>query len=104
MTARTATHATTDRSSLDKTFTAALQKSRATGGWTFVVTDWTAEFFGTPRPRQGRRDRRRAPLPRLLHALGDGSDKLPIKADLRYLINKREGDAVTIHLSERLSR
>ena len=47
MTTRTATHTTTDRSSLDKTSTAALQKSRAKGGWTFVVTDWTGEFFGT---------------------------------------------------------
>ena len=47
MTTRTATHATTDRGSLDKTFTATLRKSRAKGGWTYVVTDWTAEFFGT---------------------------------------------------------
>jgi len=32
---------------LDKTFTAALHKSPAKGGWTYVVTDWSAEFFGT---------------------------------------------------------
>jgi hypothetical protein len=35
-------------------------------------------------------------------ALGDGSHKLPIRADLRQLINKNEGDTVTVHLSERL--
>jgi hypothetical protein len=32
---------------LDKKFTAPLQKSPAKGGWTYVVTDWSAEFFGT---------------------------------------------------------
>jgi hypothetical protein len=62
MTTRPATHTRTDRSPLDKTFTAALQKSPAKGGWTFVVTDWTAEFFGTrsgllPRSCRGRRIR-----------------------------------------------
>jgi hypothetical protein len=35
-------------------------------------------------------------------ALGDGTHKLPIKADLRHALNKDEGDTVTIHLAERL--
>jgi hypothetical protein len=35
------------RGPLDKTFTAVLQRSTAKGGWTYVVTDWSAEFFGT---------------------------------------------------------
>lgn len=29
---------------LDRTFTATLGHSEAPGGWTDVVTDWTAEF------------------------------------------------------------
>jgi Domain of unknown function (DUF1905) len=32
---------------LDKTFTAVLRKSPAKGGWTYIVTDWSADFFGT---------------------------------------------------------
>ena len=35
--------------------------------------------------------------------LGDGTHKLPIKADLRQLTGQREGDTVSIHLSERLA-
>ena len=38
---------TGQRGPLDQTFTAVLQRSSARGGWTFVVTDWTAGFFGT---------------------------------------------------------
>jgi hypothetical protein len=34
--------------------------------------------------------------------LGDGTNKLPIKAELRQLIDKQEGDTVSIHLDERL--
>ena len=32
---------------LDKTFTATLTKSEAKGGWTYIVADWSAEYFGT---------------------------------------------------------
>lgn len=36
-------------------------------------------------------------------AMGDGTHKLPVKADVRRLIGKQEGDEVTVHLEERLS-
>ena len=29
------------------TFTGTLQQSSAKGGWTYLCTDWSAEFFGT---------------------------------------------------------
>jgi len=35
-------------------------------------------------------------------AMGDGTHKLPVKADVRKAIGKEAGDTVTVHLEERL--
>jgi hypothetical protein len=36
-------------------------------------------------------------------ALGDGTHKLPVKADIRRAINNGPEDAITVRLDERLS-
>jgi len=85
-----------------KKFTALLQKSSNTGGWTYVVWPESASFFKTHGAVKVKGTIDGVVFQSSFMAMGNGVHMLPVRAAIRKVIKKEAGQKVTVVLQERL--
>lgn len=88
---------------IDTVFTAAIRRNMGPGGWTIVVMPDSGEFFGTRKPVKVAGTMDGHAFQATLLPTGDGTHMVPIKAALRKMVGKDDGDQVIVHLQQRLS-
>jgi hypothetical protein len=88
---------------LNQSFTAPLIRSPKPGGWTYIIWPKSASFFGTHGLVKVKGIIDGYPFRSAFMALGDGSHKLPVKAEILRAIGKSPGETVRVTLHERIN-